>query len=116
VFLLPWLGSFFAMLAPEERVGGGYDLVFSPNGQLKPIFRRLAYGLLGLASSVTVDTSASEENERDLPPKKFDKPGLLMGRDSSKADIMVVKGPRYTDCASSPPVSPEEHEPLSSLA
>lgn len=74
------------MLVPEERVGGGYDLVLSPNGQLKPIFRRLAYGLLGLASSVTVDTSASEENERDLPPKNFDKPGLLQEGQKKELD------------------------------
>jgi hypothetical protein len=77
VFLLPLLGSFFAMLAPEDRVGGGYDLFLSRNGQLNPIFCRFAYGLFGFANSVTDDTSAKEEKDRDLPPKNFDRPGLL---------------------------------------
>lgn len=90
----PLDGSFFAMLAPDDRVGGGYERVLSPNGQLNPIFLLFAYGLFGFANSVTVLTSANEENDRLFPPKNFDNPGLLMGRDSSRADIMVVSGPR----------------------
>jgi len=80
VLLLPLLGSFFDIPPTDDRETGGCD-EFRPNGQLKPIFRRLAYGLLGFAKSVTVETSAREEKDRDLPPKNFDNPGLLQNKD-----------------------------------
>jgi hypothetical protein len=32
---------------------------------------------LGFARSETDETSASDENDRDLPPKNFESPGLL---------------------------------------
>lgn len=83
VLLLPLLGSFFDIPPTDDRETGGCD-EFRPNGQLKPIFRRLAYGLLGFAKSVTVETSAREEKDRDLPPKNFDNPGLLQNKDKKK--------------------------------
>ena len=90
--MLPLVGSFFAMVALEERVGGGYDLCRS-NGQLKPIFRLLiyAYGLLGFAKSFTLETSAKEEKERDLPPKNFDRPGLLQNCERNLFSIISHK-------------------------
>jgi hypothetical protein len=70
------LEDFFEIPATDAREMGGYDL-WRSRGLLRPNLLRLAYGLLGFARSETDDTSARDENDRDLPPKNFDSPGLL---------------------------------------
>jgi hypothetical protein len=70
------LEDFFEIPATDAREMGGYDL-WRSRELLRPNLLLLAYGLLGFARSETDDTSAREENDRDLPPKNFDSPGLL---------------------------------------
>ncbi len=67
------------MPVTEERERGGYDRCLV-RWQLKPIFRLLPYGLSGFARSDVDFTSASEENDRDLPPKNLESPGFLHHR------------------------------------
>jgi hypothetical protein len=50
----------------------------------------LAYGLLGFSRSEVVDTSAREENERALPPKNFESPGLLQSQQEKKVMRMSI--------------------------
>jgi hypothetical protein len=52
---------------------------------LTPILLRFAYGLLGFSKSEVVDTSAREENERALPPKNFESPGLLQNQQKKRS-------------------------------
>jgi hypothetical protein len=105
------LEDFFEIPATDAREMGGYDL-WRSRGLLRPNLLRLAYGLLGFARSETDDTSAREENDRDLPPKNFESPGLLMGSELSRA-LIWCNGPLKADCASKSPaevVSSEEQE------